>query len=55
MQAAKVMIGRTRALTDSRGDARLNVRFTRPGRRAVRASKRGYVRAVGTVTVRRGR
>jgi len=53
VQAAKVMIGRTRAHTNSSGDARLAVRFTRPGRRAVRASKRGYTRAVGAVTVRR--
>jgi sugar lactone lactonase YvrE len=53
VEAAKVMIGRARALTDSGGNARLTVRFTRPGRRAVRASKRGYVRAVDRVTVRR--
>jgi len=50
---AKVMIGRVRAVADSSGDARLRVRFTRTGRRAVRASKRGYVRAVGRLTVRR--
>jgi len=50
---AKVMIGRVRAATDSWGDARLKVRFTRTGRRAVRATKRGYARAVGRVTVRR--
>jgi hypothetical protein len=48
----RVRLGRHRAMTDTRGRARLRHRFAGPRRAKVRASRAGYRPAVARVRVR---